>query len=46
MATMKPQALNPIPLMELATGFWNFKTLAAAVEFSCSPGLQKVEPLP
>lgn len=26
------QALSPVPLMELATGFWAFKTLAAAHE--------------
>lgn len=25
-------ALSPVPLMQLSTGFWSFKTLAAAVE--------------
>jgi hypothetical protein len=28
-----PQTLSPIPLMQLATGFWAAKTLAAAHEF-------------
>ena len=27
------RALSPVPLMQLATGFWAFKTLAAAHEF-------------
>jgi SAM-dependent methyltransferase len=35
------RALSPVPLMQLATGFWAFKTLAAAHEFdlfSCLSG--------
>jgi 3-hydroxy-5-methyl-1-naphthoate 3-O-methyltransferase len=31
--TNPERALSPIPLMQLATGFWAFKTLAAAHEF-------------
>jgi hypothetical protein len=29
---MPPHAVSPLPLMELATGFWSFKTLASAYE--------------
>jgi hypothetical protein len=32
MAADTDRALSPVPLMELATGFWAFKTLAAAHE--------------
>lgn len=32
MTTDVDQALSPVPLMQLATGFWAFKTLAAAHE--------------
>ena len=32
MTTDADQALSPVPLMQLATGFWVFKTLAAAHE--------------
>ena len=31
--------MSPIPLMQLATGFWAFKTLAAAHEFDLFSGL-------
>jgi hypothetical protein len=27
-----PRALTPVPLMQISTGFWAFKTLAAANE--------------
>lgn len=33
MTTDIDRALSPVPLMQLATGFWAFKTLAAAHEF-------------
>ena len=29
---MPSNTLSPLPLMELATGFWSFKTLASAYE--------------
>jgi hypothetical protein len=29
---MPGNALSPLPLMELATGFWSFKTLASAYQ--------------
>jgi hypothetical protein len=37
--TNTERALSPIPLMQLATGFWAFKTLAAAHEFDLFSGL-------
>jgi hypothetical protein len=33
MITDADRALSPVPLMQLTTGFWAFKTLAAAHEF-------------
>ena len=30
--TQDPKSLTPVPLMQISTGFWAFKTLAAANE--------------
>jgi len=32
MSTVTPDTLTPVPLMQISTGFWAFKTLAAANE--------------
>ncbi|MEV6674712.1 methyltransferase [Streptomyces sp. NPDC051162] len=37
-----PQPPSPLPLMELSTGFWAFKTLAAAHELGLFAGLDEL----